>query len=70
MISNPATQAPTNGRRWNAPDALPKDSQTETGDLPYRLTAAAEGWIGDHPVLCVSAAITVGVVLGCLIKRR
>ena len=29
-----------------------------------------EGWIGGHPVLCLSAALALGATVGWLIKRR
>lgn len=29
-----------------------------------------EGWIGQHPAVCLGAAMVAGVALGWLIKRR
>lgn len=29
-----------------------------------------EGWIGDHPAMCIGAAVALGVTIGWLIKRR
>lgn len=37
---------------------------------PNQVTSAIERWIGNHPVLCVGVAMTFGVAIGCLIKRR
>ena len=31
---------------------------------------AVESWIAQHPVLCVSAALFAGAMIGWLIKRR
>ena len=44
-------------------DAAP---QTEE----HAILAATEDWIKKHPIICVGAALTMGVLLGCLIKRR
>ena len=32
--------------------------------------ARAESWIAEHPLTCISAALTLGATIGWLIKRR
>lgn len=35
-----------------------------------QILTSAEDWIGNRPFLCMGIAMTIGVTLGCLIKRR
>ena len=55
------------------PAAPAEAQQSESPSLAEKPAAAAEAierWIGDHPVICISAAALTGVVIGCLLKRR
>ena len=36
------------------------------GDVGKRI----ERFIGDHPVMSLAVGLTIGIVIGCLIKRR
>lgn len=29
-----------------------------------------EGWVAEHPVACIAAAVALGAMLGWIIKRR
>lgn len=35
-----------------------------------RLAALAEQWIAEHPQVALGAALTVGVMIGWLVKRK
>ncbi|MBW3598051.1 MAG: hypothetical protein KY475_12330 [Planctomycetes bacterium] len=37
---------------------------------PHRMASAAEQWIAKNPGVALGAAVTVGVFLGWLIKRK
>jgi ElaB/YqjD/DUF883 family membrane-anchored ribosome-binding protein len=36
----------------------------------HQLVTSVGNWIGEHPVLSVGVALSLGVALGCLVKRR
>jgi ElaB/YqjD/DUF883 family membrane-anchored ribosome-binding protein len=68
MINRIATvEAPGNGRR----KALPVDPSA----VHYRspgddLNAQIKQFIGDHATLSLAIGLTIGIIVGCLIKRR
>ncbi|QDU37174.1 hypothetical protein Mal4_14830 [Maioricimonas rarisocia] len=64
-ISQMTSQAPPAGAPRTR-DTLPRSEQPPQNSL----LPAAEEWIGDHALLCVGAAMAIGVTIGCLIKRR
>lgn len=69
MIKNSMTQMTNERHRWRGSAdvaAIPQQQPLSQ----HEMIRSAERWVGDHPVLCVAAAISMGVILGCLIKRR
>ncbi|MBA3314215.1 MAG: hypothetical protein M3552_08285 [Planctomycetota bacterium] len=68
MINRIATvEAPGNGRRR----VLPADPSA----IPDRssgadLNAQIKQFIGDHASLSLAIGLTIGIIVGCLIKRR
>jgi ElaB/YqjD/DUF883 family membrane-anchored ribosome-binding protein len=44
-------------------------SETSKTD-PSEILKTMEHWIGHHPSLCAGLAMAVGVIIGCLVKRR
>jgi hypothetical protein len=61
-------EAPGNGRKA-LPDYTksgPRREEPPWGELAKRV----ESFIGDHPVMSLAIGFTVGIVIGCLIKRR
>ena len=63
-----SARAPGNGRR----QALPAPSPIRSSDDAAwkELGERIEQFIGNHPVLSLAVGFSVGIVLGCLIKRR
>ncbi len=48
-------------------------AEEQKGNEPFdaqRLRAIAEKWIADNPGVALGAALTVGVLVGWLIKRK
>ena len=44
---------------------------TEPGEpWSQKLSAQLESYIGEHPVISLTVGLTLGIVVGCLIKRR
>ncbi len=62
---------PGNGRQKLLPDYTHADPNAPNpSDELRRLARKVERFIGEHPVLSVTAGLTFGILLGCLIKRR
>jgi ElaB/YqjD/DUF883 family membrane-anchored ribosome-binding protein len=65
MINRIATvEAPGNGRR----KLFPADRSAIRPDRD--LNGQVKQFIGDHPALSLAIGLTIGIVIGCLIKRR
>jgi hypothetical protein len=47
-------------------EVRPEQASPAAADWHIRI----DDWIGRHPAFCVAAALTLGVTLGWLIKRR
>ena len=59
--------------RWDLQaqtDDARRGTMTQSEFDPQQIMRVAGRWIGEHPVVCVSAAMAIGMVVGCLIKRR
>lgn len=66
MINRIGTvEAPGNGRRRTLPPPTP--AAPTTGQ---QLDQQLRQFIGDHPALSLALGFTIGIVVGCLIKRR
>ena len=58
------------------PSAMPQPRASEemepstTAAADHQLVNVIGDWIGQHPVLCVGVALSLGAALGCLVKRR
>mgnify|MGYP007059386060 CR=1 FL=1 len=52
-------------KRLESPDVAEKRARAAAG-----WKDSVEHWIGAHPHLCIGAALTVGVTIGWLVKRR
>lgn len=37
---------------------------------PVAVRQTVEGWVAEHPVTCIAAAVALGAMLGWIIKRR
>ncbi len=61
--------APGNGRR-RPPAALAPPATWRGASSRAGLARRLENSIGEHPVLSLSLGLTLGIVIGCLIKRR
>lgn len=51
------------------PDRDSRQRMEEAID-PEHLKASAEQWVADNPAVALGAALTVGVLVGWLIKRK
>ena len=68
MINRIATvEAPGNGRRKSLPPDASSSFERSTG---RQLDQQFRQFIGDHPALSLALGLTIGIVIGCLIKRR
>jgi ElaB/YqjD/DUF883 family membrane-anchored ribosome-binding protein len=68
VINRIATiEAPGNGRRKALPPGIADSNARVTGQ---QLDQQLRKFIGDHPALSLALGLTVGIVIGCLIKRR
>lgn len=47
-----------------------EDNDEGLADLPRQWLASAESVIGDHPAISLAVALSAGVMIGWLIKRR
>ena len=66
MINRIVTvEAPGNGRSRALPP--PASAARATGK---QLDQQLRQFIGDHPALSLAIGFTIGIVVGCLIKRR
>lgn len=67
-ISDIDIDAPGDGLRRTRPGRAaegPGDRSPLVG-----LGRQIETYIGDHPVMSLAIGLTIGIVIGCLIKRR
>lgn len=55
------TAQASGSERWPGPPSQP---------TLKTLTRQIDQWVEAHPTICVAAALTLGVTLGWLIKRR
>ena len=63
----------TKQQRWDFQSRDRAERQRSSAPAEYdpqQMINVAGRWIGKHPILCVSAAMALGMVAGCLIKRR
>jgi ElaB/YqjD/DUF883 family membrane-anchored ribosome-binding protein len=68
VINRIATiEAPGNGRRKALPLAASPAAERSSG---RQLDQQLRKFIGDHPALSLALGLTMGIVIGCLIKRR
>jgi ElaB/YqjD/DUF883 family membrane-anchored ribosome-binding protein len=68
VINRIATvEAPGNGRRKSMPRAASFGIERSSGQ---KIDQQLRQFIGDHPALSLALGLTVGIVIGCLIKRR
>lgn len=58
------------GGRRPAPPGFILPDRSDRSEQWKELRGRIEKYIGDHPVMSLAIGITVGVMLGCLIKRR
>jgi hypothetical protein len=69
-VINRITGVETVGGRRPAPPGFILPDRSAQDDQWKELRGRIEKYIGDHPVMSLAIGVTVGILLGCLIKRR
>lgn len=67
-IETQSTAAPVH-RQDTATLPLEENNYAETNPVE-RVLASAKSWVGNHPTAAVVTSVTLGLLLGYIVKRR